>query len=272
MHSNTPFKKYFFAVLGLWVIFSGIFVYFFKPEQEETGKIVKVLALSSLSFILNIVTILNSKFKKKRKIWALAIYGLLFISSFQEFFNYNIGITYVLLSLALLLFLDVFSIPSSLKYFNIGMLVTISSFLYFPVAIIVLLFLFMTVVYYEEKINISQYLAGVLVTAILIFEIAYLSDHLNYIQEWVGNLSIPEFHFEYQIPILIILIIILIYGWINQYSNPNISDDIQISSQHTILVFYLLFWILIYAFFMGGNYELLIFISLPVSLIISRSM
>jgi hypothetical protein len=272
MYSNSPIKKYFFAVLSLWIIFLGVFIYFFYSEGKGVAGIGKILAVSSLSFMLNISTILGSKFKKKRKIWALIIYGVLFISSLKEFLNLDIGIAYFLLSIAFLLILDVLPVSSSLKYFNVGILITVSSFLYFPIVFLVILFLFVTVLYYKEKVNISQYLAGVLVTIILALEVAYLTDGMSYIVNWINTLGIPEFHFEYQIPILIILLIIFVYGWINQYSNNKVTEDIEISSKHFILVFYLFFWIIIYAFFMGDNYELLVFVSLPASMITSRGM
>ncbi len=270
MHSNSPFKKYFFSTLSLFLIFLGVFLYFFYSQKDKVG-FWEILVLTSISFFLNIFTIINLKFKKKRKPWALIIYAVLFISSLQEFFVLDIGIAYLFLSMVLLLLLDISPMSSSFKYFNIGMLTTIASFFYFPIGIMILLFLLVTVLHYDEKINISQYLAGILVTIILVLEITYLTDNFPYLMKWTENLSIPKFHFEYQIPILIILIFILVYGWINQYSNSNISDDVEISSKHSIMVLYLLFWIIIYAFFMGNNYELLVFVSLPVSIIISRS-
>lgn len=270
MYSNSPFNKYFFPVFGLWIIFLGVIIFYLNSKITSVSEIWTIATISSLSYALNLITILCSKFRKKRKIWGVAIYNLLFIPSCNEFSNLNIGITYLLLSIALLLMLGIFKKSSQLKYFNIGMLASISSLLYFPTIIIVFLFLFMTIVNYKEKINISQYIAGVLVTGILALEITLLTDSFSYLANWANQLTIPKFHFEYQIPILLILLVILIFGWISQYSNKNISEDLYISSQHTVLVFYLLFWILIYAFFMGDNYELLIFVSLPVSLITSR--
>lgn len=270
MYSNSPSIKYFFPVFGLWIIFLGVFIYYLNLHVTSILKLWEIVVVSSLSYILNTLTILYSKFKKKRKIWALAIYNLLFIPSCEEFINLPIGLSYLLLSMAVLLLLDIFSKSSQLKYFNIGMFASIASLLYFPTISIVFLFLFMTIVYYKEKINISQYIAGVLVTVILTLEITFITDSFSYITNWINQLTIPTFHFEYQIPILLILLVVLVLGWISQYSNKNISEDLKISSQHTILVFYLLFWILIYAFFMGDNYALLIFVSLPVSLITSR--
>ncbi|MDR1876274.1 MAG: DUF6427 family protein [Flavobacteriaceae bacterium] len=272
MYSNSSFKKYFFIVLGLWIAFIGVSVYLFYLKEERTAENWKILAVNSVSFMLNLITILNFRFKKKKKIWALIIYGLLFFASLPEFLDLNTRIAYLLLSAVLLLVVDILPISSSLKYFNIGMLITISCFLYFPIGIIVILFLIITILYYEKNINISQYLAGVLVTIVLITELTYLTDNLSYVSNWLGQLSIPEIHFEYQIPILIILLVILIYGWVNQYSDNNISEEVEIASKHTILVLYLLSWIIIYAFFMGSNFGLLIFISLPVSIIVSRSL
>lgn len=270
MYSNSPFNKYFFPVLGLWIIFLAAIIFYLHLQINSLTKLWEIAAISSLSYILNVITILYSKFKNKSKIWALAIYNLLFIPSCEEFTNSTIGISYLLLSIVLLLLLDIFTKSSQLKYFNIGMLTSISSLLYFPTITIVFLFLFMTIIYYKEKINISQYIAGVVVTMILTLEITLITDSFSYLNNWINQLTIPTFHFEYQIPILLILSVVLIFGWISQYSNKNISEDLNISSQHTILVFYLLFWILIYAFFMGDNYALLIFVSLPVSLITSR--
>jgi hypothetical protein len=270
MYSNSPFNKYFFPVLSLWIIFLGAFIYYLNLHITSISKIWEIAAISSVSYILNTITILYSKFKNKRKIWALAIYNLLFIPSCDEFANLIIGISYLLLSVALLLLLNISTKSSQLKYFNIGMLTSISSLLYFPTTAIVFLFLFMTIIYYKEKINISQYIAGVLVTVILTLEITFITDSFSYLNNWINQLTVPTFHFEYQIPILLILLVILIFGWISQYSNKNIYEDLKISSQHTILVFYLLFWILIYAFFMGDNFTLLIFVSLPVSLITAR--
>ncbi|MDR2122551.1 MAG: DUF6427 family protein [Flavobacteriaceae bacterium] len=272
MYSNSPFKRYFFAAMGLWIAFIGVFVYFFCSEGKEAAEIFGILTVSSLSFIFNIITILSSKFRKRRKIWALIIYGFLFASSLYEFMDMNIGITYLLFSVVLLLILDIFPISSSLKYFNIGMLITLSGFLYFPVGIFILLFLVITILFYEEKVNISQYLAGVLVTIVLALEITYLTDSFFYITEWIDKLNVPEFHFKYQIPILIILITILVYGWISQYSENNIADSVEVANIYSILVLYLLFWIIVYAFFMGDNYGLLIFVSLPVGMVISRSL
>ncbi len=271
MYSNSPFKKYFFSTLSLFCVFLGVFLYFFYPQKDSTG-FWEILGITAISLILNIITLMNVKFKKKKRIWALVIYGVLFISSLKEFSVLNIGIAYLFLSIVLLLLLDVSPTSSSFKYFNVGMLTTIASFFYFPAGILTFLFFLITVLYYDEKINISQYLAGVLVTIILILEITYLTDGFSYLTNWFTSLSIPKFHFEYQIPILVILIFVLVYGWINQYTNSSISDDVEISSKHSMMVLYLLCWIIIYAFFMGDNYELLIFVSLPISIIVSRSL
>ncbi|PQL93326.1 hypothetical protein C4S76_09685 [Apibacter adventoris] len=152
------------------------------------------------------------------------------------------------------------------------MLVTISSFLYFPTAILLLLFFIVTVLYYEEKINISQYLAGIFVTLILIIEIMYLTDQFYRILDWVNHFEFPRFHFEYQIPILIVLAFILIYGFVNQYTNKKDIHDLKILNGYSVLLLYLFSWIVIYAFFMGENYGLLLFVSLPISLIVSKSL
>lgn len=272
MYSNSSPRKYFFLILGLFIIFFGVFFYFFNAQRENEFFFWEIFAISCLSFIINVAVIVSLNFKSKTKLLALAIYTLLFLSCLQEFGSITLGIVYLLLSIVTLLVLGILPMSSSLKYFNIGMLVTISSFLYFPVAILIILFFIVAVLYYEQRINISQYLAGVLVTLVLIIEIMYLIDHFYMIIDWITHFGFPRFHFEYQIPILIILFFILIYGFVNQYTNKNETHDLKVLNGYSILLLYLLSWIIIYAFFMGENYGLLLFVSFPISLIVSKSL
>ncbi|TWP30061.1 hypothetical protein ETU08_05745 [Apibacter muscae] len=272
MYSNSPFKNYFLIVISLIaVVFLWFIGYFRIQERIEQAYLLQVIFISALSFTLNVFIIFNINSQKKRKIIPLAIYIVLFGAFFKEFYSINMGVVYLLCTLVLLLVLDVLSISSSFKYFNIGALITISSLLYFPIIVMVPLFFFITLLYYKKKINISQYIAGVFVASILILEVTFLTGNFSYIEHWIQNLHVPKFHIEYQIPIIIIIFIITIYGWIYQYTNQTINNSIEQSSKYTILVFYLFAWILIYALFMGDNYHLLIFVSLPVSLILPKS-
>lgn len=272
MYSNSSPRNYIFVILGLFAIFLGVFFYFFNLKNDNQSFFWEIFIISCLSFIINIGIIVSINFKNKTKLLVLIIFSLLFISSLQVFESITLGIVYLLLSVVSSLILGTLPMSSSLKYFNIGMLVTISSFLYFPTAILLLLFFIVTVLYYEEKINISQYLAGIFVTLILIIEIMYLTDQFYRILDWVNHFEFPRFHFEYQIPILIALVFILIYGFVNQYTNKKDIHDLKILNGYSVLLLYLFSWIVIYAFFMGDNYGLLLFVSLSISLIVSKSL
>ncbi|MDR3272293.1 MAG: DUF6427 family protein [Flavobacteriaceae bacterium] len=271
MYSQASNQKYFFIGAFFFLLFFGAMLYIIDFKENSAHKFIKI-SIGIFCFLINFLMILLAKTIHRRRIFAMAVYTLLSISTVNIFDSFYRGLTYLILSIALIFMLDIIPSFSKFKYFNAGLLAFFAAFLYPPVSLIVIFFFLTTIFMFEQKVNIFQYLAGIFIAALLTLQIAYLTHHLPMLAEWLVNIQIPPFSIEFQLPALLLLGFILLYGFYNHLSERFVVQEIDLKNKHLMLVFYLLFWTVIFALFLGSDYNLLAFVSVPVSILISRSL
>ena len=271
MYSNTFNQKYFFTGMVFFILFLGAILYFPDFEGDLEHKYIKI-SIGIISFLINLFVVFQVRFIYKRRILAPAICTLLSISTLNLFDDLYLGLAYLLISLVLLFMLDVFPPFSKFKYFNAGLFGYLAAFLYPPVTLLVIFLFFATIFMYEKRANVFQYVAGIIIAVLLLVQIAYLIDQLPAVIGWFEKIRIPPFSMEFQLPALLLLGFILLYGLYRCFSESNENQTLDDKNKQLLLVFYLFFLMIIFALFMGSNYCLLAFASIPISIVISKSL
>jgi len=271
MYSNTFNQKYFFIGMFFFMLFLGAILYFPDFEGDLEHKYIKI-SIGIISFLINLFVVFQVKFIYKRRVLAPAICTLLSISTLNLFDDLYLGLAYLLISLALFFMLDVFPPFLKFKYFNVGLFGYLAAFIYPPVSLIVIFLFFATIFMYEKRSNIFQYVAGIIIAILLLVQIAYLIDQLPAVIGWFEKIRIPPFSMEFQMPALLLVGFIMLYGFYSYFAESSTSQTLDDKNKQLLLVFYLLFLMIIFALFMGSNYCLLAFASIPISIVISKSL
>lgn len=266
MNSKTNIGISFFVFF--FAIFLGLFYLTSKSNFFEINQII-LFSSAFLSVLINGIIIFNSKIIVK-KIFAILIYFLIVFSCLDFFKNTSFNFMYLIQSLCILFYIlpSDSNIFGKYKFFNLGLLNILSVILYPPSVVILVFYLFIVILNYIEKINIIQYLIGLVFGILLGLEILYLTDQLSVLTHSLDFFVLPTFTLEIQIPIIVMLAFIWIYALYFHFYKNN-SQDIEFNNLYSFVLFYLLGWIIIFSIFMENHFEMLCLSALAISSIVS---
>jgi len=153
--------------------------------------------------------------------------------------------------------------------FDVGILLSISTFFYPPSLFLIGLILFNYL--YMQSLNlriIILFILGFILPMAAGFQLVYLTDNSAWISE-LKNYFYIDFWKNLDVIWLIPVFIFCFIAWIDHVAHSGTQD---VNKRHIYFLFFLYFmnWMLILIFFGGKNENLLVFFGFPISIFLGR--
>lgn len=200
------------------------------------------------------------------------IYTFLVFAFYQNHIDIGIAVNLFTSSIILYILTTKEGYLKKTYYLIVGTLLAVG-YLFLPTTWAIIVFVILHLIATSDKIglNLFRLIFGFLLVIISYLECMYILGYNSFNMQYLP--FIPK-HFKtdfYPLYYLIPAIGLVIYGVINHFQYYNLKSPSS-RFKYTFILLYTIVQLITIILYMGNNYEYLLFLALPVSIIISRSL
>jgi Family of unknown function (DUF6427) len=252
-----------FFIGALCFIFISYNAFYFDVSQAVVS-VVLFLAISLGYYIFNQINLTHQSHLP------LLMYSLMLIGFYNESLNFNLAMSLLLINIIILILTNEKEVYRKKSYFIVGFLMS-TCIMFQAETWPVCLFLMVHIITSSERMayNLLQIFCSLVLSLISVAAYRYLFGLPLYEDNLLPYISY-DFIYDYQWMLLLSPIVILLVFALSKHLLQREQMSPNSTFRYNLLIIFLLSVMLMAVFYMGENYNFLIFLALPSCIFIAR--